>query len=73
MFKGLEKKYGVKIREDYGRIERYTNGKQKYIQLYKMYAADGCPWENGLTRNGVKKECEEWGEQLINIKKAREE
>ena len=67
-FKTLEKKYGIKVMEDYFRIEHYTNGKQKIIPLFKIYSADGCPWENGLTRKQVKEECEQWSDELIKIK-----
>ena len=49
----LEKKYGIKVVEDFVSA---ISGKQ----LYKMYSADGCPWENGLSLKGLREECEEW-------------
>lgn len=55
----LEKIYGVKIVKD------WNNGTK---QFYKMYTADGCQWENGLTLRGLNEECERWGEKLIAIK-----
>lgn len=60
----LEKKYGIKVVED----EIYNPFKGKYLKRYKIYSADGCPWENGLTKDGVKKECEEWSRELLDIK-----
>ena len=63
-FKGLEKKYGIKVCDD-----SYYNPLGRLVKRYKMYAADGCSWENGLTRDGVKKECERWADALISIKK----
>lgn len=66
-FRTLEKKYGIKVVEDY---KKYNDTNNSYVQLYKMYSADGCPWENGLTRSGVKAECEVWGDALLEIKKA---
>ena len=68
-FKTLEKKYGIKVREDGIKIDGYTNGSQKITTLYKIYSADGCPWENGLTRKQVKAECEQWSKELLKIKK----
>lgn len=67
-FKGLEKKYGIKVRVDGIRIEGYANGTQKTFPLFKIYSADGCPWENGLKRKQVKEECEKWSEELLKIK-----
>lgn len=55
----LEKMYGVKIVKDF-----CYDGKQ----LYKMYSADGCPWENGLTLKGLNAECEAWSAALLDIK-----
>ena len=67
-FVRLEKKYGIKVVED--RIYNPLTGRTR--MRYKMYSADGCPWENGLTKEGVKKECEQWAEQLIAVKEKRE-
>lgn len=61
----LEKKYGIKVVED----EIYNPFTGRTLKRFKIYSADGCPWENGLTREGVKKECEMWGERLLKIKK----
>lgn len=55
----LEKEYGVKIVKD------WKNGTK---QFYKMYTADGCLWENGLTLKGLNEECEKWGDKLKSIK-----
>lgn len=64
-FKGLEKKYGVTVVE-----EQWWNPlTNKMVKTYSLYSADGCHWEKGLTRKGVKAECEQWAEQLLGIKK----
>ena len=65
MFKGLEARYGIQVvSEGY-----HVNLAGKSVETFKMFSADGCCWEKGLSRAGVKKECEEWGAQLLNIKK----
>lgn len=63
-FKGLEQKYGITVVE-----ERWWNPlKNKPVKTYNIYSADGCSWEKGLTRVGVKKECQQWAEALLSIK-----
>lgn len=54
--KQLEEKYGVKIvSEDY-----WHPLKEKFVKSYKMYSADGCPWEKGLpTIKACENECKE--------------
>lgn len=63
--KRLEEKYGVRIMsEDY-----WHPLKGKFIKSYKMYSADGCPWEKGLpTIKACENECKEWEEELLTIK-----
>ena len=63
-FKGLEKKYGIKVVDD----SFYSPLSGRFVKCYKMYSADGCPWENGLSREGVKRECEKWAKELLEIK-----
>ena len=63
-FKGLEKKYGIKVRDD----SYYHPLTGRYVRQYRMYSADWCPWAKGLSREGVKKECERWAKALIEIK-----
>ena len=60
--KQLEEKYGVRIeKEDY------------FLNLYKMYSADGCPWEKGLkTIKDCEKECRQWSKELLLIKNSIE-
>ena len=55
----LEEKYGVRIeREEY------------FLNYYKIYSADGCPWEKGLrTIKACEKECKKWGKELLQIKR----
>ena len=65
-FKTIEKKYGVKVvSEGY----HYSMAQGKSIETFKMYSADGCCWDKGLSRKGVKKECEEWADGLLEIKR----
>ena len=62
----LEKKYGIRVRKDF-----FSWDSNK--QLYKMYSADGCPWENGLTLKGLRAECKRWEKELLEIKQGGEE
>ena len=68
MIDRLEKKYGIKIVDD----SFWSPLKGKFVKCYKMYSADGCLWENGLSLDGIKKECGEWGKELVQIKRAVE-
>lgn len=60
----LEKKYGIKVVED----EIYNPFTGKTKMRYKIYTADRCPWQNGLTKEGIKKECQKYSQVFINIK-----
>ena len=62
----LEKKYGIRVRKDFFSWESNK-------QLYKMYSADGCPWENGLTLKGLREECKRWEKELLEIKQGVDE
>lgn len=63
--KQLEKKYGVKIADD--SFYNYRTG--KFCKQYRLYSADGCPWEKGLlTLKAVERECKEWEKALLDIK-----
>lgn len=54
----LEEKYGVRIEKE-----------EYFLNLYKIYSADGCPWEKGLkTIKDCEKECKRWGKELLAIK-----
>ena len=64
MFEMLRKKYGVRIA--YDGVE-WRNSKLP-TTLYKIYTADGCQWENGLTYKGVLMECKKWAKSLLQIK-----
>ena len=63
-FKGVESKYGVTVRSE----GFHMNRSGKRVETFKLYSADGCLWQNGLSRKGVKAECEEWAKQLLSIK-----
>ena len=63
-FKTLEKKYGITVTE-----EKWWNPlTNTRMTTYNIYTADDCPWAKGLTRKGVKEECERWAEELLAIK-----
>lgn len=65
MFKKLEEKYGVRIVSDGTYWSRKRN---KAIPIYKIYAPDGCPWENGLEYKDVLMECKKWAKELLTLK-----
>lgn len=64
-FKGLEKKYGVKVVSEGTYFSPFTN---RSWETFRIYTVDGCCWEKGLSRKGVKKECETWAKELLEIK-----
>lgn len=62
----IENKYGVRIADD----SFYHPLKGRFVKQYRMYSADGCPWENGLrTLKDVENECKQWAEALLRIKR----
>ena len=63
-FVRIEKKYGIRVCED--RIYNPLTGREKVC--YKIYTADGCHWENGLTKEGVKAEVAKWGDAMIEMR-----
>ena len=63
-FVRLESKYGIKITEEV--IYNPLSG--KFFKRYRMYSADGCPWAKGLTKEGVKAECEKYSAAFLRIK-----
>ncbi len=63
-FVRLENKYGITVKED----DIYIPLNGRTVKRYKMYSADGCLWENGLTRDGVIHECIMWGDTLKKIR-----
>ncbi len=64
-FKTIEKKYGVTVVSEGFWFNEYYG---KMVETFKMYSADGCTWAKGLSRKGVKAECEKWAEALLSIK-----
>lgn len=61
----LEIKYGVSIDWD----SYWSPLRQRFVRAYKVYSADGCPWENGLrTMKDVEAECKKWADALLSIK-----
>ena len=65
MIKKMEEKYMIRIRDD----SFYHPLTGKYHKLYKIYTADGCLWENGLSFRGLQKECREYGDKFKEIGK----
>ena len=64
-FKQIEDKYGVKVvKED----PHWNPCRQRFIVTYKIYSADGCVWEKGLSRAAVKLEVMMWEKELLTIK-----
>ena len=64
-FKVLEGRYGIKVVSEGHHMNCYG----KMVETFAMYTADGCCWEKGLSRSGVKAECLAWEKELIGIKK----
>ena len=64
-FETIEKKYGITVVSEGFHWNDFAG---KRIETYKIYSADGCPWEKGLSKKGVKAECEAWSESLLKIK-----
>ena len=64
-FKTLEKKYGITVISEGFHWNDFLG---KRIETFRMYSADGCPWEKGLNKKGVRLECERWAKQLLVIK-----
>lgn len=64
-FKTIEKKYGIKVTHDY--YDWLMGDKQ--IEKFRVYTADGCLWNKGLTRAGVKVMVEHDAPSLKAIKK----
>lgn len=64
-FKTIEKKYGIKVTHDY--YDWLINNKE--VEKFRIYTADGCLWDKGLTRAGVKMVVEHDAPSLLAIKK----
>lgn len=63
-FKGLSEKYGVTVVSE----GTHFTISGRSVETFKMYSADGVCWEKGMSRKGVKRECEEWADHLLSIK-----
>ena len=60
----MERKYGIKIRDD----TFYDPLKNRTVKRYRIYTADGCQWENGLTFRGLQAECRKYGNTFKKIR-----
>ena len=65
MIKQMERKYNITIVDD----SFYSPLSNKLVKQYKIYTADGCLWENGLSFRGLQAECREFGEAFKRIGK----
>lgn len=59
----MEQKFGIRIRDD----SFWDPVKQRFLKRYKIYTADGCPWENGLSFRGLQAECRKYGNTFSKI------
>lgn len=60
----LENKYGIYITDD----SFFDIFSGKIRKQYKIFTADGCSWEKGLSWRSLLKERKTWGEEFIKIK-----
>ena len=63
MIEQMEKKYHIVIRDD----SFYSPFTKRTVKCYRIYTADGCPWENGLTFRGLQAECRKYGDTFKAI------
>ncbi len=63
MIERMEQKYGIAIRDD----SFYDPLTMRELKRYKIYTADGCLWENGLTFRGLQAECRQHGAAFQKI------
>ena len=65
----LEKRYGIYIEDD----SYFHPLGNRFVKQYRMYSADGCQWENGLSNlKAVEAECKKYEMELLSIKKTTE-
>lgn len=65
MIERLERAYGIKIVDD----SFYSPLHRRFVKCYRIYTADGCPWENGLTYKGLLAEVKRYREEFLSIKR----
>lgn len=65
----LEKKYGITVVSEGHHFNIYTN---RAVETFRVYSADGCCWDKGLTRKGLQAMCKNDHEALLSIKKNEE-
>lgn len=64
----MEQKYGIAIVDD-----SYWHPLQhRFVKQYRIYTADGCQWENGLSYKSLLKEVKENKEFFLKIKAQKE-
>ena len=60
----LEKRYGIHIAYD----PYFSPLKDKMINDYSVYTADGCKWGNFRTLKAITEECKMYGRFFIEVK-----
>ena len=57
----LEKKYHIVIRDD----SYFHPLRGRFYKRYKIFTADGCQWENGLSLDSLKEECKKYNKSSL--------
>lgn len=65
----LQKKYGIRIVSE---GHHFTTYGCRQVETFKVYSADGCCWDKGLTRKGLQEMCKADADALLGIKKNAE-
>lgn len=63
MYPKMEEKYQIRIEDD----SFYHPLTGRFYKRYRIYTADGCQWENGLSFRGLQAECKKYGETFKKI------
>lgn len=69
MIERLEKKYGITVVSE-GHHYNFHTGRS--LETFKVYSADGCCWDKGLTKKGLQVMCKADHDALLKIKKNEE-
>ena len=66
MLQKMEEKYQIHIEDD-----SFCNPLTgRFYKRYRIYTADGCQWENGLTFRGLQAECKKFSDTFKKIASA---
>ena len=64
MFQKMEEKYRIHVEDD----SFYDPLTGRLYKRYRIYTADGCQWENGLSFRGLQAECKKYGDTFKKIR-----